>query len=177
MSSGWRIAATAPLPVRPEPSLVRPLYPSHLRDRLLPDPGASPPEGTEAGADSRTPQAPSGQWASAWRGRVGPGGRCCALGLLRSVSVGPCAHTCWLPGAHCQCRGQDTREKAEWEGPDRPGLLPPRRSQRTQRCAGPSSIMQFSARCRHARMCCATPAPHPLPPPPSRLTQAGEAAS
>lgn len=130
MSSGWRVAATAPLLVRPEPSPVRSLYPRHLRDRLLPDTGTSSPEGTEAPAGSLAPQTPSGQCASAWRGRVGPG-RCCALGLLRSVSVYS-LRTLAGNRAPTASPGDRTREKKRSGRGRPPWPPPPRRSRRTR---------------------------------------------
>lgn len=71
-----------------------------------------------------------------------------------------------------------TREKKRSGRGRPPWPPPPRRSRRTR--GQPSfapALINYAARCWLARMCCATPAPHPLPSPLSRLAQVGVAAS
>lgn len=100
------------------------------------------------------------------------------------AAIGLCLSRCMhllVTGRPLPVPGTGHARKSEVGGAQPPWPPPPRRSQRTRRrpsvAPAPPSIMQPAAGCRRARMCCATLAPNPLPPPPSRLAQVGEGAS
>lgn len=107
--------------------------------------------------------------------------------LVAAAPSACCDPSPFIPYAHLLVTGRPLpvpgtghARKSGVGGAGRPGLLPrdaPGAPEASPALRRPSSIMQPAARCWLARMCCATPAPHPLPPPLSRLAQVGVAAS